>query len=181
MFEQFLRTRRLTALVMVATVVLGACSSAASPTTPPASQPPAATQPPVATATPPAPSPSPAASPAASAGASVYEVAAVTTGNLAPYLTGEDGKTLYTLKSDSANKTTCTGGCATNWPPFSLDAGESTKPGTGVTGTLATFARPDGKMQVTYNGIPLYYFAHDAKAGETNGQGVGGVWFVAKP
>ena len=48
MFEQFLRTRRLTALVMVATVVLGACSSAASPTSPPATQPPAATQPPVA-------------------------------------------------------------------------------------------------------------------------------------
>ena len=50
-----------------------------------------------------------------------------------------------------------------------------------MTGTLTTFARPDGTMQVAYNGIPLYYFAKDTKAGDTTGQGVGGKWFVASP
>ncbi len=50
-----------------------------------------------------------------------------------------------------------------------------------MTGTLATFARPDGKMQVAINGHPLYYFAADAKAGDTTGQGVGGKWFVGTP
>ena len=36
----------------------------------------------------------------------------------------------------------------------------------------------DGTQQVTYAGLRLYYFAKDAGAGQTNGQGVGGVWFV---
>ena len=50
-----------------------------------------------------------------------------------------------------------------------------------MTGTLATFARKDGTLQVTVNGRPLYYYAGDAKAGDTTGQGVGGKWFVATP
>jgi predicted lipoprotein with Yx(FWY)xxD motif len=36
-------------------------------------------------------------------------------------------------------------------------------------------------MQVTYKGAPLYYFSNDTKAGDTNGQGTAGVWFVAAP
>lgn len=50
-----------------------------------------------------------------------------------------------------------------------------------VTGALTTFAREDGTLQVAYNGMPLYYFANDAVAGETNGQGIGGFWFIAQP
>src|SRR5207247_5594730 len=75
----------------------------------------------------------------------------------------------------------CTGGCAQAWPPFALDAGEQVKAGAGITGTLTTFARADGKMQVAYNGAPLYYYATDTKAGDVMGQGVGGFWFAAKP
>ncbi len=44
-----------------------------------------------------------------------------------------------------------------------------------------TFARPDGTMQVAYNGRPLYYFKNDAIAGDTNGQGIVGNWYVAAP
>ena len=50
-----------------------------------------------------------------------------------------------------------------------------------MTGSLTTFARPDGTMQVAINGIPLYYFAGDTKAGDTTGQGKSGKWFVASP
>ena len=126
---------------------------------------------------------SPAASgPAASAaaGGKTYEVAAAT-GTVGSYLTGEGGKTLYTFKPDSANTSTCTAGCATAWPAFTASAQDTLKAGAGVSGKLTTFARPDGTMQVAYNGAPLYYFSGDAKAGETNGQGVGGKWFVAAP
>ena len=42
-------------------------------------------------------------------------------------------------------------------------------------------SRDDGREQVTYNGLPLYYFANDKAPGDTKGQGVGGVWFVAAP
>ena len=126
---------------------------------------------------------SPAASaPAASAaaGGETYEIA-VATGAVGSYLIGEGGKTLYTFKPDSVNTSTCTDACATAWPAFTASAQDTLKAGAGVSGKLTTFARPDGTMQVAYNGAPLYYFSGDAKAGETNGQGVGGKWFVAAP
>src|SRR4051794_13631955 len=106
-----------------------------------------------------------AAASAASSGATgdAYEVK-VASGAMGQYLTGEDGKTLYVFTADSPNKSACADQCATNWPPFTLDAGETVKAGEGVTGPLTTFARADGKMQVAINGLPLYYFAKDAKA-----------------
>ena len=51
--------------------------------------------------------------------------------------------------------------------------------GAGVTGIVASIKRDDGSAQVTYDGRPLYYFAKDTKAGDTKGQDVGEVWFVA--
>ena len=54
--------------------------------------------------------------------------------------------------------------------------------GAGVDATLlGTITRDDGSTQVTYNGWPLYYFHEDAAPGDTNGQGVGGVWFLVSP
>ena len=51
--------------------------------------------------------------------------------------------------------------------------------GDGVdTAKLATITRDDGAVQVTYNGHPLYLFAGDTAAGQANGQGSGGVWFL---
>jgi len=47
--------------------------------------------------------------------------------------------------------------------------------GPGVPGRLAAITRPDGRAQVTYNGMPLYTFANDHKPGDTNGQGIGGL------
>ena len=117
---------------------------------------------------------------APSGGAESYVVNAAS-GSVGAYLTGKDGRTLYTFKPDSSNTSTCTGGCAGSWPPFVVDDGDTLTAGAGVSGKLTTFARPDGSMQVAYNGAPLYYFASDAKAGDTNGQGAGGKWFVAAP
>ena len=133
-------------------------------------------------AAPSAAAPSAAAPSAASSGAAgeAYEVD-VATGAMGKYLTGEDGKTLYVFTADSANKSACADACATTWPPFTIDADESVKAGDGVTGTLATFARADSKLQVAINGLPLYYFKNDAKAGDTNGQGLNGKWFAANP
>jgi predicted lipoprotein with Yx(FWY)xxD motif len=101
------------------------------------------------------------------------------TSALGTFLTGPDGRTLYMLTTDAANTTTCTGACSDTWPPFTVTSGQQAHAGGGMTGTLATFKRPDGTSQVTYGGRPLYYFKGDAKAGDANGQGTGGVWFVA--
>ena len=53
--------------------------------------------------------------------------------------------------------------------------------GAGVTGNLSVIERPDGTYQLAYNGKPLYLWARDTKPGDVNGDGVGGVWTVAKP
>ena len=93
------------------------------------------------------------------------------------------GKTLYTWDRDSSPTSTCTGGCATTWPALLLPSG-ATAPvaGTGV-GTLTAVARPDDatKMQVVWNGKPLYTYSGDQAAGDVKGDGVGGTWHVAKP
>lgn len=105
----------------------------------------------------------------------------VATGALGDYLTGVEGLTLYTFKPDSANTSTCDEGCATAWPPLTVAADATLKGGDGVDGELTTFTRADGSLQVAYDGAPLYYFANDTSAGDTNGQGLGDNWFVAKP
>ncbi len=101
-------------------------------------------------------------------------VTSATSATLGSYLVGPNGLTLYTKASDTANTSTCSGTCATNWPALTLTAGQQAVAGAGVTGTLASFARADGSMQVTYNGLPLYSWVQDTKAGDTTGQGVGG-------
>lgn len=60
---------------------------------------------------------------------------------------------------------------AKNWPPFTLDPGETATAGDGVTGTIGSVTRSDGSKQVSYNGLPVYYFAGDSEAGDTTGQG----------
>jgi predicted lipoprotein with Yx(FWY)xxD motif len=90
------------------------------------------------------------------------------------------GRSLYLLTKDSANTTTCTATCVASWPAFEVAGSGTVAAGDGVTGALATLTRSDdGNRQVTYNGVPLYYFGGDSKAGDTNGQGLGGVWFLA--
>lgn len=177
------RAVRLLTLALGALLAVAACTSGSGATAAPSSAPaaaqsvspasPAAAQGRYSNAAPPEPT--------SAASGSSYTVAVANASGIGKFLTGEDGKTLYTLKSDSKDTTTCSGACATNWPPFILDTGETAVAGSGVTGTLGTLTRPEGTTQVTYAGMPLYYFAGDAKAGDANGQGIKGVWFVASP
>jgi predicted lipoprotein with Yx(FWY)xxD motif len=138
-------------LVLAAGLALGGCASAATP----------------------------AATPASLSGGAAATIGTGSSGTLGTYLTGAGGMTLYIRTSDPAGGSSCTGGCASAWPPLTVAAGGQAVAGPGVTGTLATFARPDGTLQVTYNGQALYSYAADTKPGDTTGQGVGGIWFVA--
>jgi len=97
------------------------------------------------------------------------------------YLAGPEGFALYIFTNDSPGASSCTDACAEAWPPLTVAMGETPTAGEGVTGTLDTIVREDGTYQVTYNDAPLYYFAADTAAGETSGEGVGGVWFLAQP
>jgi predicted lipoprotein with Yx(FWY)xxD motif len=119
--------------------------------------------------------PSTAASAAASGGSINVTVSHTSAGDA---LAGAGGMTLYVFDNDTAGSSTCTGGCATKWPPL-LGDGSTVIAGIGVTGTFGTTTRDDGSKQVTHNGQPLYYYAPDQAAGDAMGDGVGGVWHIA--
>jgi predicted lipoprotein with Yx(FWY)xxD motif len=95
-------------------------------------------------------------------------------------LTDADGRTLYVFDKDAPTKpkSACTGPCATNWPPLLTTDGAGVGEGLDA-GMLGQSARDDGTTQFTYNGWPLYRFSGDTAAGDTHGQGVGGVWHIA--
>jgi predicted lipoprotein with Yx(FWY)xxD motif len=104
----------------------------------------------------------------------------ITNENLGNILVDSHGRTLYLFQRDTGTKSTCTGACATEWPPLRVTA-KPTVGGGATPSIVATSARSDGKPQVTYNGHPLYLFAGDQKPGDTNGQGVnafGGLWYA---
>jgi predicted lipoprotein with Yx(FWY)xxD motif len=100
---------------------------------------------------------------------------AVASSRLGDILVDAEGRTLYAFTKDKGDQSACSGQCAANWPALT---GQATA-GTGVQASLlSTAMQANGDTQVTYGGRPLYYFAGDAKPGDTNGQGVGDVWFA---
>ena len=112
-------------------------------------------------------------------GATSMTLGSTNSPTLGAYLTGQNGMTLYVLNKDTPDTSTCSGACATNWPPLTVAAGATV---TGPSGAMSSFgqvARTDGTVQIAYNHMPLYYFAGDSAAGDTNGQGKNGTWFVA--
>ena len=103
------------------------------------------------------------------------------TDDLGTYLVDAEGMTLYYFTRDvTPGQSVCFGGCLEAWPPLLIGEGEAFAPGAGVSGTLGAVERDDGTMHVTYRGRPLYYWQGDTAPGETNGEGVGGVWYVAQ-
>jgi predicted lipoprotein with Yx(FWY)xxD motif len=124
------------------------------------------------------------------------EIGLSTSATLGSYLSDKTGRSLYFFSTDSNGQSSCTGGCETVWPPFVVDNLTADKLGTGLTfSDFATITTASGKKQVTYKGWPLYYYAPVSgadpygnagtntieAAGQTTGDGVGGVWFIAKP
>jgi predicted lipoprotein with Yx(FWY)xxD motif len=99
---------------------------------------------------------------------------------LGQILIGEAGRTLYAFTNDKDGTSTCYDSCAQNWPPALTSGVPRAESGVDAQ-MLGTTARTDGTLQVTYHGMPLYYFAGDTAAGDVNGEGVGAVWFVVAP
>lgn len=95
-----------------------------------------------------------------------------------PILVDGEGRSLYLFTNDTGPESTCYDQCAEAWPALTGEAGAE---GEADEGLLGTTERDDGETQVTYADHPLYYFAADEAPGDTNGQGVGGVWFLVDP
>ncbi len=96
------------------------------------------------------------------------------------YLTDDKGLTLYQFKKDTVGISACAaGGCLEKWPVYFV---ETVEPAAGIdAANIAVITREDGKNQITYKGLPLYYFIKDKVAGDTLGQGVNNVWYVVAP
>jgi predicted lipoprotein with Yx(FWY)xxD motif len=118
-------------------------------------------------------------SPSTSAGATV----ATRKTDLGTILVNSSGRTLYLFEKDKGDKSTCSGACASAWPPLTTTA--KPKPANGaVAAKLGTSMRGDGTKEVTYNGHPLYTYAGDAAPGDTTGQALdqfGAEWYVLSP
>jgi predicted lipoprotein with Yx(FWY)xxD motif len=92
------------------------------------------------------------------------------------------GRTLYRFTLDRGKSIKCTGTCARVWPPVIVPRGTKPVAGKGVApARLGTVARADGRLQLTYYGLPLYRYAQDKRAGDVTGQGLGGNWFAVGP
>ena len=94
-------------------------------------------------------------------------------------LTDRDGNALYFFSKDTKDTSQCADTCLDSWPVF---YNENITVGKGLdVDDFSSITRTDGSPQATYKGWPLYYFSNDNTAGDTKGDGVGNVWFVAKP
>lgn len=106
------------------------------------------------------------------------QVAARSIPGIGAVLQAPNGLTLYRLTTETDGKVACTGECASTWPPLLASSGKVPSASSSIAGHLGTIERPDGGVQVTFKGMPLYTYAGDSGPGQANGQGLGGVWFA---
>lgn len=97
-------------------------------------------------------------------------------GGFAPTTLDKTDFQLYTFAPDGEEQATCiSDGCQQSWPALLASANDQ------ATAPFSIFERDDGHMQWAVNGQPLYFFTGDTSAGQANGEGVGGSWWVARP
>jgi len=95
------------------------------------------------------------------------------------HLVDEEGRSLYLYVLDGDGTTACVDACANNWPPLTVEPGAEPALGEGLDPALVgTIERPDGTVQVTYGGHPLYTFRRDTEPGHTRGQRMGDQFFL---
>ena len=172
MFARRLKTSFTAAGLLAIAIIVAACSSSGSSQTVAA-----VTQAPAVT-----PAPATQAAPASQAAAAGGTVLAKTINGQTVLVAASNGMTVYTFTNDTAGsgKSACSGGCLTKWPALTVPAGSTATAGDGVTGALATITRTDdGTLQVTYNGLPLYFFSGDKAPGDMNGSYPN--WNLVKP
>lgn len=103
-------------------------------------------------------------------------------GGVATSRVDKTGFSLYTFENDrndtdgdGLGDSDCNADCAEFWPPLFAD------PGSTAIGSYSIISRDDGSSQWAFQGLPLYFFASDSAAGDTNGEAVNDIWFVARP
>jgi predicted lipoprotein with Yx(FWY)xxD motif len=92
------------------------------------------------------------------------------------------GRALYLFTADKGKSSTCSGDCATAWPPYIVKSKPTAISGA-KPGLVGTTRRADGRLQATYAGHPVYFYEGDNEPGEVLCQAVnefGGFWYVLR-
>ena len=152
-------------LGLVLALVVSACGGATS----------SGSTPPTATS-----APTTAPTPTTATTFTVQTAQATVNGKATTILTNAQGLTLYYFTPDTASKTVCTSSCAQTWPPLLFTGTGKPTASTTLPGELEVYKHANGK-QVIYNDHPLYTYSGDSAAGQTQGEGLFGKWFVATP
>ena len=123
------------------------------------------------------------ASAATTLGAKTATVQAAQNGGLGTKIVvNASGFTLYHLTSEKKGAIGCSAQCRKVWPPLLVVGSAKPVAGTGLSASkLGTIKRPDGGVQLTYNGLALYRYSGDTKAGQTKGQGISKLWYAITP
>jgi predicted lipoprotein with Yx(FWY)xxD motif len=133
-----------------------------------------------ATNMPTAPAPAP-ITPEATVPAPAPTLSLGTSDTLGNYLVAKSGMTLYRYTKDTKGVSNCFDTCAENWPPYTIAPDEVFVGDPTLMLKTSLILRLDGTNQLAYDGIPLYFWKDDSNIGDTNGQNVGGVWFIVQP
>jgi predicted lipoprotein with Yx(FWY)xxD motif len=115
-----------------------------------------------------------------SSGSLIQTATATVSGKSETILTNAQGMTLYYRTTDAPPTTVCSGGCASAWHPLLASGSNTPTSKTSLPGKLSVQTDANG-TQVEYNGHLLYTFSGDTAAGQTTGEGFGGVWHVVTP
>jgi len=111
------------------------------------------------------------------------QLTAASAGTLNPVVVNATGRTIYRFDKDTANppKSNCDGACAQTWPPLLVQGGSKVFIDGLDNKLVGSVTRADGTQQATLNGWPMYLYSGDHKAGDVNGEGVGGTWYAIAP
>ena len=127
----------------------------------------------------------PSSSSSGSGSTSAVKLSARKVAGLGTVLVDASGRTLYVFAPDHAKKVTCTGTCASVWPPLKIGSGQKPAISGAITSSLVSAdPNPAGGNVVTYAGWPLYLYVADPSAGTAHGQALnssGGLWYVITP
>jgi predicted lipoprotein with Yx(FWY)xxD motif len=112
---------------------------------------------------------------------SAFNINVAQKSSIGSYLIDSKGMTFYWTTLDAPNQSNVTGAELATWPVYYSNSGSFFIPGTLSSFAFDNIVRSDGSSQSIYKGWPMYYYSADKAAGDTLGQGVGGVWFVINP